>query len=199
MEIKNDAHREFIEETEDFSLALSLGLRYCGFCAIPGTLTLVSDDTPGVQWHNYPGSLQCEAPPVCDTCREEMQDDPSPDMLKCTDPGCMVAVEDWREQKAAKKAPLFYAYEAYPDAGPTETTMEQDPRRGTPRGPTFFPAGDIRTFATEEARDAWVEDGPTEIKNEFGSIVRWRARSVVSQEKGSRQYVPDDEDTDAGC
>ena len=191
METSNDAHKEFIRDTGDFQLAESLGLRYCGVCAIPGTLTLLSDETPAVQFHDYPGGSWCQAVPVCHGCREEMEFEPSDDMVRCQDQGCQVALEDWLAEQAAQREPLFYGYEAYPSAHSSPVPIDDDLRWGD----TLRPAGDVHVFATEEQRDAWVEEGPTLIKNRFGRVLDYRARSVLSRERGSRLYVPTDEVT----
>ena len=189
MEISNDAHREFIQNTGDFHLVESLGLRYCGVCAIPGTLTLVSDQSPAVQFHDYPGGSWCETLPVCQECREEMEFRPTSDMLECPNQGCQVALEDWLADQAAQRDPLFYGYEAYRSAYSSPVPIDQDVRWGT----TLRPAGDIHVFATEDQRDAWVEEGTTPIKNQFGYVVEYRARSALSRERGSRLYVVFDE------
>ncbi len=192
MEITNQFHREMIEETCDFRLADSLGLKSCGVCAISGILTLVPDDAPAVQFHDYPGSLRCLPLPVCQSCGEEMDDEIDPGMYGCPDQGCQVAVEEWRAERAAQQDPLFYGYEAHPDAGPSRVTIDQDVRWGD----TLRPAGDIHAFSTEEELNAWVEEGCTLIKNSLGYVEEYRARSAVSRDRGSRLYVPADEDTD---
>ena len=193
MEINNDAHRYLIEETGNFQLAESLGLRYCGVCAIPGTLTLVSDEARVVQFHDYPGGSWCQPLPVCHSCLVEMQFEPTADMVRCQVQGCQVALEDWLAAQAAQRDPLFYGYEAYRSAWSSPVPIDQDVRWGT----TLRPAGDIHLFATEEQRDAWVEEGPTLIKNVSGYVVEYRARSALSRERGSRLYVPTDEDVNA--
>ena len=193
MEINNDAHRYLIEETGNFQLAESLELRYCGVCAIPGTLTVVPADAPAVQFHDYPGTMRCQTLPVCQSCREEMEFEPSDDMVQCQDQGCQVVVEDWRAEQATQRDPLFYGYEAYRSAYSSPVPIDEDHRWGT----TLRPAGDIHVFATVEQRDAWVDDGPTLIKNRFGYVVEYRARSALSRERGSRLYVPTDEDVNA--
>ena len=192
METSNDAHREFIQNTGDFQLAESLGLRYCGVCAIPGTLMLVSDEAPAVRFHDYPGGSWCQALPVCHSCLVEMQFEPTADMVRCQDQGCQVALENWLAEQAAQRDPLFYGYEAYPSAYSSPVPIDQDVRWGT----TLRPAGDIHLFATEEQRDAWVEEGPTLIKNVSGHVVEYWARSALSRVRGSRLYVPTDEVTD---
>ena len=132
MEITNQFHREMIEETCDFRLADSLGLKSCGVCAISGILTLVPDDAPAVQFHDYPGSLRCLPLPVCQSCGEEMDDEIDPGMYGCPDQGCQVAVEEWRAERAAQQDPLFYGYEAHPDAGPSRVTIVRTSGGATP-------------------------------------------------------------------
>ena len=195
MEITNEGHKGFIEETGNFRLADSLGLQHCGLCAITGTLTLVPDDAPSRQFHAYANTTACLELPVCPDCLE--QDDldptPAPGTLGCLNTGCKVAAGDWRAQQALLGAPLFYGYEAYPSASPTPVSIADD----VIRGDTLLPAGDIQAFETEEGRDAWVEDGPTLIKNGFGFVVKYRTRSAIPWEKGSRLYVPTDVDSDS--
>ena len=193
MEINNKVHRDLVEETGDFQLAESLGLQYCGACAVFGPLTLVSQDATTVRHHEHPGGGECQTFPVCHECLESVDWAPTPNMSQCTQQGCLSAVEDWREEQAALKAPLFYGYEAYSSAYSSPVTIVQDIRLAD----TLRPAGDIRAFTTGEGRDAWVEDGPTPIKNEFGYIVKYRARSAISAEAGSRLHIPADEDIDA--
>ena len=193
MEIKNENHRTFIEETGDFTLADSLNLRYCGACAVPGILTLVSYDAPSKQFHEYAGTSRCLELPVCPGCIEAMGSyfrAASPDMYGCPDLGCQFLVEERRAARALSKEPLFYAYEAYPSAYSSEVTVDGDVRRG----PALRPAGDILAFTAEDERDRWVNEGPTLIRNQLGYVVNYRSRTVVSSEQGRRLHVPDDED-----
>ena len=189
MNITNEVHREFIEETEDFRLAESLELSHCGLCAVVGTLALVSEDAPSRRFHEYDGRRRCLTLPVCSSCEEEMEWDPDRDMVRCGTRGCQSAVEEWRAQQAARQAPLFYGYEAYPKDFSHSVSIDQDDQWGD----TLRPAGDIRVFVTEEERDAWVEDGPSVTENEFGYAVWFRSRSAISAEVGSRLYEPEDE------
>lgn len=189
MNITNESHREFIEETGDFQLAESLGLSHCGLCAIPGSLTLVSEDSTSMRFHEYGGLGPCLTLPVCPNCEEEMEPEPDPDMARCGTRGCQSVVEEWRAQQAARQEPLFYGYEAYPKDFSHSVSIDQDDQWGD----TLRPVGDIRVFATEEERDAWVKDGSTVTENKFGCAVSFRSRSAISAEVGSRLYVPEDE------
>ena len=195
MEITNEIHRAFIEETQDFGLAESLQLSYCGRCAIPGILTLVPDGAPRRQFHAYANTMCCVELPVCPDCLEvdDLDPTPAPGILGCRDQGCLVAAGNWRAQQALLEAPLFYGYEAYPSAYQTLVHYEDD----VIRGETLRPAGDIQAFETEEERDAWVEEGPTLIKSGFRFVVEYRARSAMPWEKGSRWYDPTDVDSDS--
>ena len=118
-----------------------------------------------------------------------MESEPDPDMIRCVTRGCQSVVEEWRAQQAARQAPLFYGYEAYPKGFSHHVSIDQDDQWGD----TLRPAGDIRAFATEKERDAWVGDGPTVTENTFGCAVSIRSRSAISAEVGSRLYVPQDE------
>ena len=53
MNISNEVHKVFIEETGNFSLAESLDLSNSANCAILGKLVLVPEDAMNVQHHQY--------------------------------------------------------------------------------------------------------------------------------------------------
>ena len=197
--IQNDAHREFIEEQGNFGVASSLGLKYCGLCATLGILTLVPDDAPDHRFHHYSGTTRCCDLPVCQECLEAAGPEPE-DWLEsetgivgCQEGGCIRAGEELLEARALKRAPLFYGYEAYPTAQDSQVTIEEDVRSGN----TLSAAGDICAFTTEEERDAWVGEGSTLIRNEFGYVVQYRSRSAMPAVAGRRRYVPDDGGEDA--
>ena len=187
--ITNKDHKRFIEETGDFRLAESLELSHCGLCAVVGTLVLVSEDTTSRRFHEYGGRRRCLTLPVCPNCEEEMESEPDPGMVRCGTRGCQSVVEEWRAQQAVRQQPLFYGYEAYPKNNSHHVSIDQDNQLAD----TLQPAGDIRVFATEKEREAWVEDGPTVTENEYGCAVSFRSRSAISARVGSRLYVPEDE------
>ena len=192
--IQNDVHREFIEEQSNFRVADHLELKYCGLCSALDNLTLVPDDAPGHRFHHYTGTTQCLDLPVCDQCLGEAGPEPGDWLLqqrgieRCLDGGCIAAGEYLRETRALKRDILFYGYEAYPTAQDGSVTIDEDVRWAD----TLRPAGDIWAFATEEERDAWVEERSTLIRNQFGYVVQYRCRSAFPTETGRRMYVPDD-------
>ena len=176
--IQNNAHREFIEEQRCFPVVDLLGLKYCRLCSTVDILTLVPDDAPDHRFHHYSGTTRCLDLPVCDQCLGEAGPEPE-DWLEyqtgivgCGEGGCIRAGEDLREARALKEAPLFYGYEAYPTAQDSQVTIEEDVRSGN----TLSAAGDIWAFTTEVERDAWVGEGSTLIRNEFGYVVQYRSR-----------------------
>ena len=81
MEIINPVHREFIENTDDFKLAVRLGLRHCGSCSAYGALSLVMPEAPVTILHHYAESAGCLELPVCDSCIGEGVLDPSQDQV----------------------------------------------------------------------------------------------------------------------
>ena len=196
--IQNRAHREFIEERECFDVVEFLGLKCCGLCSAYGVLTLVPDDAPDLWFHHYTGTDQCVDVPVCDECLEQGGGSDLEEWLStqsgielCSDVGCVSATEDLREIRALKRDPLSYGYEAYPSVYNVEVSIEKDVTRAG-----FRPAGDIRAFATEEARDAWVHEGSTGIFNSSGYIEKYRCRSAIPAETGRKLYLPNDEGND---
>ena len=85
----------------------------------------------------------------------------------------------------------FYAYEAYPSAYSIPVSIGQDTSTviaRTPRGERIGPAGDIRAFRTKQERDQWVAEGLTVIRNSYGYVVSYRARSAVTAERARRAF-----------
>ena len=70
-QIKNPAHREYMQENGSFDLADSLGLVYCGPCEQFGILTLMDTNTRTFHFHRFGTMTACKTVPVCDACNQE--------------------------------------------------------------------------------------------------------------------------------
>lgn len=176
-QIKNAAHREFIEQLGNFDIAESLGLAVCGVCSGYGVLTLVDSETRTYHFHHYTGSTLCTTVPVCDECYQQGACGPDSeeclDMMEddhycrgcirdCTDPGCLAMVTEAMVRRTLPDR--AFGYESYPSI----YNLPIPPEKDSASARTGQPLGTFHVFATAEERDHWVA-GPWHTINQ-GSI-----------------------------